>query len=147
MTPIASRLWQLEAMRAEGPLPAIRWRAYSRPDHTAWGTSWGPRITMRLGPAASIEGAVEVLLHELVHSSCPNRHHGELFCRRLIACAREAFDLDLRPAELLALPPAKGRIAYAIDDVIRERMEAAAVGEKIRTGHAFVLPEPQRRSA
>lgn len=83
-------------------------------------------ITLSIGPEAPIENVVETLLHEVVHASCPFReHHGELFCRRLIASANEAFGLALDPAGLLKIEVGSGlqRRAYAIDDVIIDVMK------------------------
>lgn len=142
---LATKLWQLDAMRAEKPCPRIRWRAYARhASNRAWGTAWPSKheITIRLGPGAAIEEAVETLLHELVHCALPDKeHHGELFCRRLIACAREAFGIERSAAELLALAPLHGTRAYAIDAVLVTEMVAHGVGEKVRVGHA-VTPAP-----
>jgi len=145
---LAVRFWGLEAMRSEGRVPKIRWRAFSR-GVSAWGTAWvhSQRITMRLPGAADVESAAEVLLHELVHCSCPGgAHHGELFRRRLIACAREAFGLDLDTAALLALPVgASGKRAYAIDKAITEAMRASGVGERLRASASaapVVQPAP-----
>ncbi len=138
----ARRLWKLDAMRSESGLPRIRWRASARPWMTAGGTAHGTHsITMRLGPAATLENAVEVLLHELVHSSCPRRHHDELFCRRLIACAREAFGLELDTAALLALPAQQGCVAYAIDAAITKAMVSSLAIAKLR-GDPGYRPEP-----
>jgi len=140
---LAARLWQLAAMRSEGRAPAVRWRAYSRGSR-AWGTAWPstPRITMRLPVGADVESAAEVLLHELVHCSCPeDTHHGELFRRRLIACAREAFGLDLDVRALLELPVGPhGKKAYAIDHAIQDAMRAAKVGERLRDDNAAAAP-------
>lgn len=139
----AALFWKLEAMRSEGPLPKIRWRASERIWKGAGGTAHGTRaVTMRLGPAASHEEALEVLLHELVHCSLPNRHHDELFCRRLIACAREAFDLALDTAELLALPAEQGCVAYAIDHALWAAMKASLGHVVWRVGPEGVALEP-----
>ena len=142
---LARKFWLLTSMRAEKPLPEIRWRAWS----SAWvaGRAGRTRIIMRIGRGASVEDAAEVLLHELVHCSCPGReHHGELFCRRLIACAKEAFDLPLDVAELLALPAGEHQNrAYAIDTVIKNAMIEAGVGERLHADPAlrFMEPEPE----
>lgn len=142
---LARRLWSLTSMRAEKPLPEIRWRAWS----SGWaaGRAWRSRATLRIGMNASVEDAAEVLLHELVHCSCPAReHHGELFCRRLIACAKEAFDLPLDVAALLALPAGQHKNrAYAIDGAIKNAMIAAGVGERLRDdpGLRFAESEPE----
>lgn len=141
--PLARRLWALESMRAEGPLPKIRWRALS---HGGWsgGRSFvgRGRIIVSMGPGCAIERAAETLLHELVHMVCPRgESHGEVFRRRLIACAREAFGLQLDTAALLALGPGKfSKRAYAIDEAIVEAMIARRVGKKIRESDAFSPP-------
>jgi hypothetical protein len=147
LKPLADRLWTLDAMRSEGSRPAVRWRALSR---GAWvsgrAMTHGSRIVVSLGPMATIENAAEVLLHELVHMACPPKeHHGELFCRRLIACAREAFGLDLDTTALLALSGQghRGKRAYAIDDVILKSMVAAGVGAKLREGAPLPAPSPE----
>ena len=134
LTAVAKRLWKLEAMRSTGYLPTIRWHAHASRQDGAWGVAHTRArvVHVRLTAGASIEEAVETLLHELVHCTCPPKeHHGELFCRRLIACAREAFGLDLSTADLLALP-ARGKVAYAIDGVIVAAMTTAGVGSKMR---------------
>lgn len=141
---VARRLWGLAAMRAEGRLPAIYWHAHARRSG-AWGMAHTASrvVHVRLTEGASIEEAVETLLHELVHCACPLReHHGELFCRRLIACAREAFGLDLSTADLLALPASGGRVAYAIDTAVRDAMAAAGVGDKLRADMACRFEPP-----
>jgi hypothetical protein len=141
---LAEKLWRLEALRvnANAALPAITWRAFSR--GAAWGTAWDKQqtITMRLAPNATPEAAVEVLLHELVHCSAPGASHNELFRRRLIAAAREAFGLELDTAALLELPAGKFTCrAYAIDAAIVEALKSANVIEKLR-GDVAVRFEP-----
>lgn len=145
---LAERLWRLEAMRADGAVPALRWcTSASSASGTAWGNSMTPdsrRITVRLSEDATVERAAELVLHELVHCACPPReHHGELFCRRLIAAAREAFGLPLDTAELLALPAGiQGKRAYAIDTAIIEAMQAAGVGARLREDVATRFEPP-----
>ena len=128
---LAKRFWALESMRAEEPMPAARWRTWSY--ESASGRAWRRRFIVRLGPAATIEQAAEVLLHELVHCSITSdKHHGELFRRRLIGCAREAFGLDLDTAALLSLPAQQGCFAYAFDTKIQKAMTVAGVGARLR---------------
>ena len=101
---------------------------------------------MRIGTRTGIENLVEALLHELVHCACPlNVHHGELFCRRLIATAREAFGLKLDTAVLLAMPSPSRRLAYTIDAEIKKAMQEAKVGEQVRKEVPFVAPSPEPR--
>jgi len=143
---LAARFWRLEAMRSEGPLPKIRWRAPSRGSWVG-GTAYvgRGRVIVRMTPGATIERAAEVLLHELVHMACPKReHHGEVFRRRLIACAREAFGIPLDTAALLALGPGKmGKRAYAIDEAIIQMMTADNVRDVKKQMFAnFVRPPP-----
>jgi hypothetical protein len=140
---VADRLWRLEAMRADAPLPAITWRASVRRRHVS-GRAWSRRLVLTIGES-DIDRVVEVLLHELVHCSCPAKeHHGELFQRRLIACAREAFGLDLNTGALLALPVGNAsKRAYAIDEEIRKAMVAAKVGERLRETPDFVFIAPR----
>jgi hypothetical protein len=131
---LAARFWRLEAMRAERPLPAITWRTRSArggaSGHAAF-KGHSLRVVLNLG--TTIESAAETLLHELVHCACPvGTAHGELFCRRLIACAREAFGLDLDTAALLALPANGRMVAYRIDDEIEKTMCALRIGDRIR---------------
>ena len=146
MAALAQRLWKLGAMRSEGRCPAIRWRACNR--RSLRGTSGRAftgrgRIVVSVGMRSSRENVAEVLLHELVHMACPeSENHGELFCRRLIATAREAFGLDLDTAALLALPARQGRRAYAIDSAITTAMEAAGVGARLLTDVAAPPPPP-----
>lgn len=53
--------------------------------------------------------------------------------RRIIACAREAFGLDLDTAALLDIDVQHySKRAYAIDEKIIEAMKAAKVGERLR---------------
>ena len=150
---LVGRLWRLEAMRVDRgcSAPSVRWRAYSRRS-SSWGTAWGHatsgtrHITMRLGTLDSntIEAAAETLLHELVHCACPSKEsHGELFCRRLIACAREAFGLQLDTAALLSVPLGTHRVrAYAIDAAIVEAMKAANVGARLLSEVPHSAPPP-----
>lgn len=144
---LADRLWALQAMDGTGRRPGIQWRAFSRGAH-AWGTAWilQRQITMRITVGASIEQAAESVLHELVHCALPRGvHHGELFCRRLILCAREAWGLDLDVRALLTLRPDRlhSRRAYAIDAAIVEAMKVARVGETLRAGADFAAPPPE----
>jgi hypothetical protein len=130
---LTKRFWALESMRAVGRCPEVRWHP-----RREWSSSGRAHvadriITVSLGEFAAIEEAVELVLHEAVHCSCPPREmHGELFCRRLIACAREAFGLDLSTPHMLALPAQRGRIAYAIDEGIIAAMVSAGVAAKLR---------------
>jgi len=144
---LARYLWALDAMRADrAPLPTIQWFATSgRYGGMAYGCAGRPcRIRMRVAPTCSVEWIAETLLHELIHCSCPKGvHHGELFCRRLIACAREAFGLDLDTAALLALPRGNHRKqAYAIDAAIVGALRVAGWGERLLQGYAAPLPPP-----
>lgn len=131
---LAVRFWQLEAMRSERPLPAITWRTCSaRGGASGLAAFKGHSLSVTLSAATTIESAAETLLHELVHCACPSGvRHGELFCRRLIACAREAFGLDLNTAVLLALPANGRKVAYRIDDEIEKAMCALRSGDRIR---------------
>ena len=144
---LARRLWALPAMRADGrKVPRIRWRAYTMRGG-AWGTAFvnprNLRVTMRVHVAATLEDVCGALLHELVHCSCPPRaHHGELFCRRLIACFCEAwrtvYGLEDEPllvdvSEMLALAPKNGKRAYAIDAALQELTVRAGLGGKLPT--------------
>jgi hypothetical protein len=143
LTVLRDRFWRLEAMRADNlrSPPQIRWRAYNANWIRGMAHTTSHQITMRIGQDASVEDAAEVLLHEMVHCSCP-----AIFCRRLIACAREAFGLDLDTAALLSLPPGqKGKRAYAIDDAIKATMIAAGVGARLRADPAtrFDPPPPE----
>jgi len=146
---LARRFLSLEAMRFEGKAPEIRFRAFKR-GSSAWGTAHGQHrhVTMRLPPKASRESAVETLLHELVHISCPlDEYHGELFCRRLIACAREAFGLDLDTAALLGLKPNKTATlrAYLIDAKIVEAMSFSKIGDALRADPECAFePKPEQ---
>ena len=144
---LVARFWRHESVRSEGRCPTVRWHAHER------GGAWGvahiePRtIELRLSEYASIEAAAETLLHEIVHCALPVRErHGELFCRRLIACAREAFGLDLDTASLLELPRGRhSKVAYAIDEAIVGAMEAARVGARLRESAEtrFEPPPPE----
>ena len=134
---LVERFWRLESMRVVPgrAVPTIIWHAHERGG--AWGRAHtaAHSIHVRLSEYASIEEAVELLLHEVVHCACPpDEHHGELFKRRLIACAREAFGLFmLSTADLLKTPRGGwGCVAYAIDDVIRKAMTAAGIGSRLR---------------
>jgi hypothetical protein len=143
---VAAKFWGLKAMRADKPLPKIRWCALSQ---GTWSSGRAfvcrGRITVRLGPGCSIERAAETLLHEMVHMACPkDEHHGEMFRRRLIACAREAFDLLLDTAALLDLGTGKyGTRAYAIDAAIVQAMEATNVGDDLLECAPFTAPPPE----
>jgi len=141
---LAKRLWRLGAMHASGPVPTIRWRAYTGRGY-AWGVAYTGhgRVTMRIGDRATVEDAAEVLLHELVHMACPTTaHHGELFCRRLIGCAREAFGLTLDTAALLRSPATRGCRAYTIDAHITRAMMAVGVAAMLRGEVATVTAAP-----
>ena len=137
---LARRFWRLGAMRATGPMPKIRWRAPSRGDWVGGRAYVGRgRVIVRLTPGATIERAAEVVLHELVHMACPKgEHHGEVFRRRLIACANEAFGLVLDTATLLDLGPGKhGKRAYAIDEAFVVMMKEVNVGARLRASVPF----------
>ena len=140
---LAEHLWRLPSMHAPvTTLPTIRWRSCSK---GVWvGGRANPqkqRLTLRISEGSTIERAAEVLLHELVHCACPpNEHHGELFCRRLIAVAREGFCLGLCTSDLLALPPMQGKRAYAIDEAIIDTMIADGIGAQLRADVPFAPP-------
>lgn len=144
---LAAKLWRLPAMRAEGSLPEIRWRSWS----SAWvgglARTRSKCIILRLGMEADLVEAAEVLLHELVHCACPHReHHGELFRRRLIACARDGFGLTLDTTELLALPAGHhSRRAYAVDTEIQCAMREAKVSDRLLESPVtrYVAPPPE----
>lgn len=133
LKPMLDRFWRLEAMRAEGRAPSVRWKAYRHGG--SWGTAWVlPReITMRISVGASLEGAVETLLHEAVHCALPvHTNHNELFCRRLVACANEAFGLSLDINVMLGLPLGRRKcLAYVIDDYIVEALKASNYVEAV----------------
>lgn len=143
---MVAAFWRLDALRVvdseKRRPPEVRWRAYRR--GCAWGTARPAfrHVTLRLGPYGTVEHAAEVVLHEVVHCACPlGEQHGELFCRRLVAAAREAFGLDLDVAALLALPAdSHGRRAYSIDAAIVAAAEAAGVGEKLVERFPYVAP-------
>ena len=146
---LRDRFWRIESMHAvdlRSP-PQIRWRAWSSNWVGGMASTLRNQITMRIGQDASIEDAAEVLLHEMVHCSCHwKEHHGELFCRRLVACARETFGLDLDTAALLTLSPGEyGKRAYAIDKFIKETMIATGVGARLRANPEtrFDPPPPE----
>jgi hypothetical protein len=143
---LTARFWRLESMRVDArcSTPEIKWHP-----RREWASSGRAHVAVRvitisLGEYATIEEAVEILLHELVHCSCPLKEmHGELFCRRLIATAREAFGLDLDTASLMGLSAKNGRIAYAIDDAIVAALTAAGVAAKLRSsGETRFEPAP-----
>jgi hypothetical protein len=143
---LVERLWRLEAMRVDArcSTPEIRWHAH-RFGSGAWGNAHVVFrvINLRLDPSGLIEDAVHTLLHELVHCACPPKeHHGELFCRRLIACSREAFGIDLDTAALLDLPAVQGKRAYAIDHAIIATMQAAGVGAHLRADPLYRFEPP-----
>ncbi len=149
LTVLRDRFWRLDAMRADDlrSPPKVRWRAWSSNWVGGMAGTLRNQITMRIGQDASIEDAVEVLLHETVHCSCHwKEHHGELFCRRLIACAREAFGLDLDTANLLTAAPGEyGKRAYAIDAVIKDAMIHMGIGAALRADPEarFEPPPPE----
>lgn len=142
LKPLVARLWRLESMHVDGRMapPAVRWRACKHSMRSAAWVRRGPegnakehRIVISLWPTEIIGNAIESLLHELVHCSFSRREaHSELFCRRLIACAREGFGLDLDTATLLSLKAVGGCIAYAIDNVITDALMAADIGTRLR---------------
>lgn len=146
---LRDRFWRLEAIRADDlrSPPQIRWRAWNSARVSGVAYTMTRKIVMRIGQDASLEDAVEVLLHEMVHCACHfKEHHGELFCRRLIACAREAFGLNLDTANLLTAAPGKyGKRAYAIDAVIKDAMTHTGIGAALRADPEarFEPPPPE----
>jgi len=149
---LVERFWRMDAMRVDDAChaPEVRFRSSERGDYVTGRAYTAMRdIVMTIHVGASIERVVEVLLHEIVHCSCPLKEsHGELFCRRLIACAREAFGLDLDTSALLAISPEakhRGRRAYAIDEVITDAMVAAKIGDRLRLDPSvrFDPPPPE----
>lgn len=145
---LATYLWQLEAMRAEGPIPKVRWKASKWGQRSVAHINRG-RVTMSLTSRRSVCETVEVLIHEFVHMTCPrSEHHGELFKRRLIACVREAFGLDhLDWKQLLELPN-DGHLnqAYAIDTALAKAMTEAGVEERFYICFPYTAPPPVRMS-
>jgi hypothetical protein len=146
---LRDRFWKLESMRADDlrSPPQVWWRAFDSSSVGGTASTLSLKITMRIGQDASLEDAVEVLLHEMVHCACHfKEHHGELFCRRLIACAREAFGLDLDTANLLTAAPGEyGKRAYAIDAVIKDAMTHMGIGAALRADPEarFEPPPPE----
>lgn len=144
LRPLVTYLWQLKAMRSEGPQPKIRWKASKYGQRCVAYVGRG-RVTMSLTARRSVEETVEVLAHELVHMSCPRgEHHGELFKRRLIAVCREAFGLDLDTKALLDLPIGE-RVnqAYAIDGAIAKIMEAVDLSDRLFIVYPYNAPPPE----
>ena len=151
---LANRFWKLEAMRAERALPEMKFRASSAGRGGISGRAWTKSnrlvLTLREGDA---NDAIEVLLHELVHCACPVReHHGELFQRRLIACAREAFGITLDTAFLLDIDIGNhSKRAYAVDAAIKEAMTEAKIADRLRAEPSLRFeapaPEPEEKIA
>ena len=133
LKPLVARLWRLESMHVDGRTapPDVRWRA-CKFGMCSVAHVYRQAIVVSLWPTETIEGAAETILHELVHCSLPvHEGHSEWFCRRLIACAREAFGIELDTAALLALPATQGCVAYTIDLKIREAMASAGIGVRL----------------
>jgi hypothetical protein len=151
---LLARFWKLEAMRVEDKRLAPPEARFIRSKYSGGGHAkvWSRKIVVRVFENGTLVSVLETLLHELVHCSHylsfpKDKCHSEMFCRRLIACAREAFGLDLDTAALLALPAARdggrsSRHAYVIDCKIEEAMTAAGVAEKIRSDPTFQFTPP-----
>ncbi|HYX20426.1 MAG TPA: hypothetical protein VFA98_06230 [Thermoanaerobaculia bacterium] len=139
---LAKVLWNLEAMRSEGPLPELKFRASTRRAGIS-GRAWRNRLVVSLADTDAND-VIEVLLHELVHCACPKgEHHGELFQRRLIACAREAFGLTLDTGFLLDIEIGNhSKRAYAIDSAIRKAMESEHVATRLRDNPKLRFESP-----
>lgn len=139
---LATRFWRLDAMRVDPKCTfTIKWYRHQR-EGIEGGGAWGRahiafrHVNMRLACNVELEAAAEVLLHELVHCSLPPReNHGELFCRRLIACAKEAFGIPVDVDALLGITSEQhpfGNRAYAIDEMLRRQMGACGVADALR---------------
>ena len=104
------------------------------------------RVTRSLTGRRTVCETVEVLIHEFVHMTCPkSEHHGELFKRRLIACVREAFGLDIDTKALLETPiGAHSNQAYAIDTALAKIMQDAGVEERFYICFPYNAPPVEK---
>jgi hypothetical protein len=136
LVPLVERFWRLPSICAglhNNAVPQVTWHSANRGG--AHGIAYYDNtMRIRLAPDASIDEAVEVVLHEVIHCSFPRGvGHKRPFCQRLIACAKEAFGLELDEVQLLKLCPGDhGRVAYAIDAAIIGVMRKAYVGRRMR---------------
>jgi len=130
---LAARLWKLDAMRGEDAVPEMRIRAARLGRVSGHAKIQRKIISLNLGDN-ELDRIIELVLHELVHCACPPyEYHGELFMRRIISCAREAFGLDLNTATLLDTDILHySKRAYAVDERIIEAMKTAKIGERLR---------------
>lgn len=124
----AARFWRLPVLRearggrATAPLPTITWRrARNGKAHTSGHIDgWRKHVVVTIG--TDVGGAVETVLHELVHASLPySAGHSDRFWSTLRSAAREAFpDADYRFHE--GRPNERG---YALDNRIGQGINRA----------------------
>jgi hypothetical protein len=120
----ARRLWRTPTLRAESAaqgrsFPTIEWRrSRNGKAHTSghcYYTGKQARVVVTIGTDAG--GAIETVIHELVHAALPyNVHHSARFWTTLMAVAREAYpNVDFG----FHASPTRG---WALDDWIGRRI-------------------------
>jgi len=107
------------------------------------------RIVLTLARDTTVAHALELLLHELVHTATPKSRHDETYRSLLVRTARAVFGVAVE--NWTRIPAKYGVLAYGIDDVIEREL-----GERLEAGHyvprvaAAPKPEPdaeQKRAA
>ena len=98
------------------------------------GSAWcrQRRIRLAVGPEATPERVLEVLVHEMVHLALPDRvGHGERYRLAFRRACLELWGIDVP----LDATPIYGIIAYGMGDVLTEKL-----GEKIARGEVDLFP-------
>jgi hypothetical protein len=81
------------------------------------------RILLTIGRDVTAARVLLVLLHELTHIACPDKHHGEAFCAKLVKTARELWGVKL-DGWCFVTPGIFTKRAYAIDHMITTELQA-----------------------
>jgi hypothetical protein len=117
-----------------GNLGKIRLEVAHRMARGTRGTAWTVqrRIRVAVGPDATPERVLEVLVHEMCHLAVPrDTHHGERFRLVFRRACRELWGIDL-PLD----PPARqGCVAYGMGDIATDHLK-----KKIASGEVELFP-------
>lgn len=118
----------------KGNLGRVELQVAHRSERGTRGTAWinSRRIRIAVGPNATPERVLEVLVHEMCHLACPqDTHHGERFRRVFQRACRELWGIEVP----LDAEPRQGNISYGMGDLV-----TAELHEKIHLDEIDLEP-------